>query len=369
MRTPSSTQPGFTLLEVMLAAAIGSIVALVAIGLLSTLNRADARLSDRYREITQLERAHTIMSRAFSSVLVAERTNVRVNRARTTQPGTEATTNTDDAQRNQPNGRIGSSARNVAAPEQSPGPSATTGASNPTERAKLDQPARIALYTDAGLAGLGMARPAAARLTVGEAQRFELVLAATPVPQRVAARTRARIAESLQTSMFEQESPDSPMPDSTGQAVRGVFELRPTAAPGRPMFAPDGTVRSWTLWWRPLPRMMKSAEGDVRPVGVAPGDPVEVATDLAYCRWQVFDDRKRKSDYAAVYFTDLPAYIEMEVQTTSGIWANWMFEVDWATGSESAGRDDEESEGEPQGDLLGGRAVQEAPQTGTGGAK
>jgi hypothetical protein len=177
---------------------------------------------------------------------------------------------------------------------------------------------------------------------------------------RKTAAIKAAEQQAAATSLFENDSDRSPMPESSGQAIRGVFELRPSLKDdGEPVFSQDGSVRAWTLWWRPLPRLAQDDDGTVRQVGVTPGVPVEVATDLAYCRWQVFDDRKRQADFAAVYFRDLPAYIEMEVMTVSGVWANWMFEVDWATGSESAGRNDDD--GQDQGD-------QSQPSTPQGGA-
>lgn len=387
MKQPRTSRAGFTLLEVMLAAAIGSAVAIASAGLLLALTRNDRQLSERYREIAQLERTHTIMSRAFSSILVAERSNVRSNRPRATPQttdGTAAATDSNSTARNasttasKPRNDVsGRSNRVTATPENQaePGTTPATGgtkgqnAAPKSDPKKPEQPARVSLRTDGALAGLGMSRPANARLTMGEPQRFEIVLATPPVPQRASARMRAQAAAAAEASVLERAAGNSPMPESTGQAIRGVFELRPTVTgDGRPMFTPEGAVRSWTLWWRPLPGLMQLQDGTVVEAGPPSGEPVEVATDLSYCRWQVFDDRQRKTDYSAVYFTDLPAYIEMEVATTSGLWANWMFEVDWATGSESAGAAPADAEDESAAETLSGRVRQAQPAV-TGGSE
>ena len=115
----------------------------------------------------------------------------------------------------------------------------------------------------------------------------------------------------------------------------------------------DGRPRSWTLYWQPLTPLPsarpESEKGLPPPVAVPAGPAVEIASDLEYVHWQVFRERERRGAHRGLWYTDLPAYIEMEVKTIDGLWANWMFEVDWATGSESDGTLDSAGSGTGSG--------------------
>jgi hypothetical protein len=174
-------------------------------------------------------------------------------------------------------------------------------------------------------------------------QMFEMVVHTPPAgrpPRRAASIIEAPDDEdSLERA--KDDDPDGTRRDAprlvspTGKIYRGAFVLRPTAdASGQP--PASDTPDSWTLWWQPLP----PAREDGNPPSAAEiagyALPIEVASDIAYLRWQVFDDRVRKQDYAGVWRLDLPAYVEVELATTAGLWANWMFEVDWVDGSEGA---------------------------------
>ena len=67
--------------------------------------------------------------------------------------------------------------------------------------------------------------------------------------------------------------------------------------------------------------------------GVVLGD--KVTDGLAGLRFTVFDDRQRKLDYTAIWYEDLPAYVEVEVATVAGLYGNWMFDIGWFIGPES----------------------------------
>ena len=49
-----------------------------------------------------------------------------------------------------------------------------------------------------------------------------------------------------------------------------------------------------------------------------------------------FKERKRGGEIAASRFDELPAYMEMQVTTAGGLHQNWMFEVQWMNGPETA---------------------------------
>jgi hypothetical protein len=144
-------------------------------------------------------------------------------------------------------------------------------------------------------------------------QRLEVVLSRWPVPRGLAEERRAALGS---------RAADRVPPPGPGGAVRCAFELRP----GR-----DGT---WAMWWRPLPLIENGgrAARDTDPAQ----DPnaVQLISGLTKCRWTAFDNRERKSEIASTWATDLPAYVELEIETAAGPSANWMFEVAWGNGKE-----------------------------------
>jgi hypothetical protein len=162
--------------------------------------------------------------------------------------------------------------------------------------------------------------------------------------------------------------------DDQIRAARGVFELRP----GRPH--PDtggqaarGTVGrgavddgTWTLWWRALPPTSggKGAAAymiDPREDGRA----AVVAEGLTECKWTAFKERQRGPSIVAGQFTELPAYMEMEVRTVSGLQVNWMFEVQWTVGPETQQEADDAA---AAGALLGAAGGAAGDTGTTGGA-
>lgn len=129
---------------------------------------------------------------------------------------------------------------------------------------------------------------------------------------------------------------DSSASGTTGEplGVRGFFDLvpestlpdyRPRPRLGRP------EEPGYALVWRALPAVGVS---DETAQAVLAAEPIVVARGLAACRWRAFDDRERKDIFNAVWDRELPAYVEMEVRTVSGLYANWLFEVEWNYGPE-----------------------------------
>lgn len=123
---------------------------------------------------------------------------------------------------------------------------------------------------------------------------------------------------------------------TTGEAagVRGFFELVPESS--LPDYIPPRTPpatdkQPQALLWRQLPIVSETAV--VSTPAVLP-EPIVVARGLEAVRWKAFHERERKELFSATWANDLPAYIEMEVRTMSGQYANWMFEVDWSLGPE-----------------------------------
>ena len=119
-----------------------------------------------------------------------------------------------------------------------------------------------------------------------------------------------------------------------------------------------GNPRAWELWWVPLqPR--RTIE-EVREMGRARavleassyGEPFMIATDLASMRVRMFDNRERKETFEATIQNQLPAYVEVDVATVSGLTASWPFEVSWATGPETRPRTEDTARNELLGDAA-----------------
>lgn len=122
------------------------------------------------------------------------------------------------------------------------------------------------------------------------------------------------------------------------RAFRGAFELRPM--PVSQGDVDDARVQgvdveqAWEMWWVPLPprRDMDSTPSDYE--RAAAGEPYLVASNLRFVKWMMFDDGEEKSAISSTWTAQLPAYIELSVETTAGLASKWMFEVDWGQGPE-----------------------------------
>ncbi len=146
-------------------------------------------------------------------------------------------------------------------------------------------------------------------------QRLEVVLKRWPVPPGLAAERRA---DSRRRGVEE------PPPVGPGGAVRCAFELRPDEQGG------------WTMWWRPLPLPDRGGASAREMDPAEDPDAVPLISGLTKCRWTAFEDRQRRSEMTGTWATDLPAYVELEVQTAAGPRGNWVFEIGWGNGPEFA---------------------------------
>lgn len=290
----------FTLLEVILASAIGSLVLIGALGVLFTLDRSDRLASARFDRVTESERVHKVLARAFSSLLMSSRPVARDNRA----PDAEA----------------------AAAPAAPP------------------PPARLVLSRDPSMTGVMLRRGENSQGGPGASvvQRIEMVLSRSPVPVRSRAEdvAYAQLREN-EDSMFADNdegsgadtgamSKLSQSGSSISKAFRGAIELVPMATPGARM---DTGTPLYSLWWRPLP----SLGDDGGRVGGEPPPPVELMDRLVYFHAQMFDDSQMKDELSATWERELPGYVQIELETVEGVWRKWIFEIDWNNGSEARG--------------------------------
>jgi hypothetical protein len=203
---------------------------------------------------------------------------------------------------------------------------------------------------------------------MGAPQSLEIVLPRAPIPPSLRLPTRGWAAQG-----FDVDS--GPEVYGISGAVRGIFELRPNGS--RELYlenhgmAPSGGERQgrefepgWTLWWRPVfpdevARIQMGIPESTEDILRAASEAYPLVRGIKKCRFLAFDNAYRKPVYAARTATDLPAYIEVEIETYSGIYSNWMFEVGWINGPdptiiEEEAADDPNAAPAPNGDGAGG---------------
>lgn len=358
------SRSAFTLLEVVLATSISASIAGVCLGLFVFFDRTDARLQERFLQNGELGRLYIVQERAFGKLLLSDKPrSLKDAEARLRNPG-EAK---DDAP---PGG-------NGELPD--PGEIRSRGKRQDLRnhpeivaiREQIPPRLELSLREDAAVEAPEM-REAIPGYSAIRSQRFttmpqrlELVLTESPVPSKGAlddpealmervAKQRAREKQQLRRMRSAADSAGNPAGTNDAltpgesadgedvedfefetpmRAVRGAFELRPMVPVGASV---SSQARGWEVWWVPLPR---EAGPDEEPEDEleAPilDEPYLVATGIAFIEWKVFQGRERRNQYVGRLNDDIPAYIEVEVETIGGLRANWLFEVDWSFGNES----------------------------------
>ena len=412
MNLQPSQRRAFTVLEVALASVIGAIVLMAALSLVMTLERTQRTVSTRANESAQLQRARLVMQRAFGSILVSAPAPTRTTVA--TAVATDATTPAAPAGGQDVSRELDASTRGRRAPGEAAqrgpgdarGSAATAGSASqsgdakssgtadgnplqPMIRAPEDAPPRVILHHDELVSQYTMTlkEPDGTVLAIAP-QRLELVLIEPPVPTQqhdAFALARAVRLETQRRGIaherVEEESEilgDPTAPEEAAEAdadaepsedwgiraVRGAFELIPKEdKQGRLMLDDLGNPKAWELWWVPL--APRHTIEEVREMGRARaileassyGEPFRIATDLASCRFRMFDDRVRKEEFQATIQNQLPAYVEVDIATIGGLSASWLFEISWATGPETRPRVEDTASGE----TINGRSVENLP--------
>ena len=155
-------------------------------------------------------------------------------------------------------------------------------------------------------------------------------------------------------------------------SLRGAFEIRPMLTDANLEARREGKPILYELWWSPLPAAKDTSKTNVLSANSSAattqplddprtleawGEPVLLADNLVKCRWQFFSTGEKRSAHSAVWDKELPAYVEFEIQTKTGLYENWMFEIGWSKGPELA---------TTQADPAAGSGVVDAVQTGAG---
>ncbi len=339
---------GFTLIEVVLAASLGSIVMVAALGVYGMLTRTDRVLEHRAAQTNDLGLLRTVMRRSFESIVTSdekkpasgrevgkrgEEANQAANKA---EAGRELSASDEDALKNRP---------------------------------------RISLLADASGANAGVfrrAKMAGASWGSGP-QRLEVVVSKPPISPDAIRAMHPRMAQvAYQQQLAAQRDISGELPPMHRLPMRSVFELRPDFATRYNDGRSRGSADGWTLWWRPLPS---------DPTVPVPADPtqdmeaVPLASGLVSCHWRVFQKGEYKDQYEAIYWNDLPGYIEMEVQTADNLTADWLFEIEWSNAKEPSSEDEsgdidgEGSEAGSNGSAAGGLVRNGSAAGRTGGGR
>jgi len=287
---------------------------LITVSLIYTMQRAELAMTRRAEETSDLYRARIVMERCFSTMLTSEQPPPP-------KPGTE-------------------------------GPTRTAGRTRPADpkagdagagREALPPVPRIIL-TSSDAAGAAAVRLASGELAPVPRQRLELVVFESPVPSSLRRTMRAgaitgTTAEPEEAEPTPVDAPDAELPETNEEiplkAIRGALELRPM--PFDPDTRADSRPAGYELWWVPLPRrapadavVNEALQAELSAID----QPYRVASNIANLQWRFYDDRRKKTAFEATWDFQLPAYIECEVETLSGMRGEWMFEVGWGVGPE-----------------------------------
>lgn len=341
---------GFTLLEMVLAVMVGSMVVALSIALLTSIERGSSMMGARTAQTADMQTARLVINRALNSILAAPPV--------------------------QNQGRAPAVARAEGEPAPEP------------ERSSAP---RVMLDIDPLVTGVMERRELDGTVVVQQPQRLEIVLLDSPVPSasNVDPFALARVAKREATKKKRQSESDAAASsepgadegdvakaadedatddaaddgttdeDATGEdgerqsvedgdlgarAVRGVFELRPQLLTAAQRERLRESVRSkpvYELWWRPVASPTSVAEWTAMSRGerlvetARLGRPYRLAGDITFARWRMFDDREKRTRFEATQYNQLPAYAEFEVETTAGLRHQWLFEIGWAIGPET----------------------------------
>ncbi len=321
---------GFTVLELVLATVIASLVLLTAFSLFSAADRSDKRLGARYQSAADIELTRLAFQNALSSLVMSSAT---------------------------PPSRAGNNAgNNVAVPvsgdtagdPNDPNVGLRSGGKSPGANQK-PQPPRLVLAPDddRSLSGTGMSP-----------QRLEVVVLRSPVP------VVRRPEQNLREEFVREEASERIDTSSRGgsQAVRGAFMLRPQIDPPAADVRPDAGDM-WELWWVPLPPAKEDPDAPDPPLSMASGYPLRLCKDIASLSIKAFREGEWRQAHTATWFQELPAYVEIDLRLGNGLAYRWMMEIGYFTGAEVTAGEDEIARGrDAEGSASGSGA------TGSGGA-
>ncbi len=332
----ASPRRAFTLIEVMLAAALGSLVLVACLGVYGALQRSDKVLGERFDHTGQIANVRLVISRMMSSLAMSDEQRP--------PQGEEAGKRVADGKKE---------AEELAK-------KAAEGKDSKRDGAEGSDPLkyrpRLALTNDNSKQVGGVLRRASIAGSAGELpQRLEIVSMRSPLPPDFGQSLNPKMYQgAAKQQEAERRTLMGELPPTFALPMRMALELRPDRMTRWIDDRPRGASDGWTLWWRPLP---SDPRVPVPPDPVDDVNAVPIAQGLASCHWRVFQKSEFKDEFAAVWWQDLPAYLEMELETVAGVKASWLFEVEWVNIKEGTGDESSEESGSPDegsGSLAGG---------------
>ncbi len=287
----------FTMLELVLAMAMASMVGVGAFGVLNMMNRGDATLETRSVQVRELATLHGLLQTAMGSLVMS------------------------DAER--PGNTIGGES--------------------------VEQDPESVMAFD----GLDDEQPVRPRMILqSDPSALAMIPGASHTPQSFEVVLRNGVALFNEPEGLSQS--ELAALQRGREAIRGVFELRPEG-------------EAWALWWRPVDEHGGPIRADYE--SNREQSALRLCGGLNGFRWEAFYRGHRLPTYKATWSNDLPAYLEIEVSTTSGLYANWMFEVGWTTAAETEEVVEEDLGGDAEGgDAQGTNAGDAGGATAAGGA-
>ncbi|HHN78726.1 MAG TPA: hypothetical protein ENK11_08670 [Phycisphaerales bacterium] len=355
MTDRSAHRSGFTLLETVLATVIGAMVLAAAMSLFIAMSRAERAMNRASRQMEEMAITQQVLRRSFMTMVLAAQSSVDEQMRRVRQDNEI----TDEERAALPRPRL---------------------------LLEFDKADSIALMrSNAAIDGVILLDPSGFG---GAPQRLEITLPDKPVPESMRLIPPAWVAAPSDDLLRSFDPTGVDRPDNeTG--LRGCFELRPDGARERVMEglgiipASEPGIRprlpasrrppeGWTLWWRP----MYGAEIQARQHGVPYdidrhpellAEAVPLIRGVRMMRWYAFAAEEdpdnpdapviaqRWAEYAGTTTDDIPGYMEAELETTSGSYASWMFEMGWSLadeyvveGTDNADEEDPAGEQPPQ---------------------
>jgi type II secretory pathway component PulJ len=387
----AGSRAGFTLLEVTLATALGAMVIVVCMALLRSMERLERPLAIRQQELADLHRARTVIQRAMSTLVMSDTTQPVNPNAR--RSAISSTTSIDDAaaksafeataeataskqqQQARPPARLlleADQTDELKAMLQQVGVPADSAASIQRMEVVVDTPpiaptfrAELGDVIAATYAQNKTASGKTATSSTGVSSGSALASSSASSSGQTASGTTSansgrgsglrnrRNAGQVGAAGGNRRSLSlgNTASASKSGSLRGAFEIRPMLTDANLEARRDGKPILYELWWSPLPAAKdtsktsalsaNSTAATTQPIDdprtlEAWGEPVLLADNLVKCRWQFFSTGEKRSAHSAVWDKELPAYVEFEIQTKTGLYENWMFEIGWSKGPELA---------------------------------
>lgn len=355
MPRTARTRRAFTLLEVMLAAILGTLVVVSAIGLFDLMRRSDDRQFERMALAQEIALTHATVERALTTLVLSD----------APLPGNEKEMDERlrrfeqavDNNEPEPFDETEPIPRMILRPDEN-GQLMEFELDNRTQRMRtqtfevtcLVPPVRGArpeerMFDPEGDARRRAMTPEQRRRAAAEQDERDRRRSRDRDQTRDEPRGDTDRAADAEDNRDEDEEEEDTVQIAPG--VRGVFELIPdhleplggaTIQTARKPRADVG--QGLTLWWRELPPAIEpdASEDELarqqRRLLDWEGRRVPLIRGLSWLRWEVYRGDRFDTRTLATWQRELPAYVKLNFETVSGRRESWMFEIGWRNGPE-----------------------------------